>query len=87
MKVYCNQNIVEVPANDINHCRQCKERLGNRYIIESSRFYCNIDCLSRYLSFVTQCDYRKTRYHDTLVNILYVIIGILILLLTYWRQA
>lgn len=81
MNIYCNKNIIEVPVNDTNHCRQCKERLGKRYIIESSRFYCNIDCLSRYLSFVIKCDSSKDFVNDRLVNVLYIIIGIVLLLL------
>lgn len=81
MNVYSNQNIVEVPENDTNHCRQCKERLGKRYIIESSRFYCNVDCLSRYLSFLHKYNIRKSYNYDHLVNILYIIVGIVLLLL------
>lgn len=51
MQATNNYNIVEIPDNDTNHCKYCRERLGKRYIISSSMFYCNIDCLRGYMAF------------------------------------
>lgn len=82
MNVRSNHNVVEVPENDTNHCRYCKERLGKRFIIESSKFYCNIDCLRGYLSFLREYDFRKNEHHTYLVNVLYAVLGILVLILT-----
>jgi len=82
MNVKTNHNVVEVPANDTNHCKYCKERLGKHFIIESSKFYCNIDCLRGYLSFLREYDFGKNERHFYLVSVLYAVVGILILILT-----
>lgn len=81
MKSFNNRNVVEVPENDTNHCKYCKERLGKYYIIESSKFYCNIACLRGYLSFLHEIDFRKNNDHAYMVNALYAIIGIVLLVL------
>lgn len=82
MNVRTNHNVVEVPGNDTNHCLYCKERLGKRFIIESSKFYCNIDCLRGYLSFLREYDFRKNEHNVYLVNIIYAVLGVLVLILT-----
>jgi hypothetical protein len=81
MRARTNHNVVEVPENDTNHCKYCKERLGKYYIIESSKFYCNIACLRGYLSFLNECDFRKRDNQTYMVNALYAIIGIVLLML------
>jgi hypothetical protein len=81
MRVRNNHNIVEVPENDTNHCKYCKERLGKRYIIEGSKFYCNINCLSGYLSFLIKYDTYENNRNSYMVNALYAIIGIVLLVL------
>ncbi len=82
MNIRSNHNVVEVPSNDTNHCKYCKERIGKRFIIESSKFYCNIECLRGYLSFLREYDFRKNDRNDYLVSVVYAIAGILLLILT-----
>lgn len=83
MKAINNLNIVEIPDNDTNHCKYCRERLGKRFIISNSTFYCNIECLRGHLSFKREIREDKSRkYYNVfaiVISTMSVVISVIVL--------